>query len=313
MSTKQIKSRMGVSEWIMMIGLSVLWGSSFFFVELAIVEWPPLLIVALRVSLGAAVLWAIVLLAGWTVPGSPSAWGAFLVLGLTNNVVPFLLITWGQETVASGLAAILNASAPIFTVIIAGVFLRDERMTASKFLGVVLGLAGVAILVGPEAMDGGQASLLASLAIVGAALSYAVAGVYARRLPAMGLNPIVASAGQLLMSSLIMLVLVLAFEDLSVTASTSAEVWAAVVALAVLSTSFAYILYFKLIASAGATNASLVTLLIPVTAILLGWLFLGERLGSTQLAGMAVIALGLLVIDGRLFAWLERKKARPVG
>ncbi|MEO1201108.1 MAG: DMT family transporter [Pseudomonadota bacterium] len=300
MTGNTINTRMGVTEWAMLIGLSILWGGSFFFVEIALREWPPLSIVAARVVLATVALWAVALIARWPIPTGASAWTAFFVLGLTNNVLPFLLITWGQKTVASGLAAILNASAPIFTVIVAGVFLRDERISTMKVAGAVLGLAGVAILVGPGAMGEGASGLLASVAILGAALSYAVAGVYARRLPAMGVNPVVASAGQLLMSSIIMLALFAVFERPSTLAATSAGVWAAVVALAVLSTSFAYILYFRLIESAGATNAILVTLLIPVTAILLGWMLLGERLGIAQFAGMAVIAAGLLLIDGRL-------------
>ncbi len=296
---------MGIGEWAMLIGLSILWGGSFFFVEIALGEWSPLLIVAMRVGLAAVVLWGIVLIARWPIPRSGAAWLVFLVLGLVNNVVPFVLIAWGQQSVASGLAAILNASAPIFTVIVAGLALRDERMTITRLAGALLGLAGVAILIGPEAMNGPGTNLIASCAILGGALSYAVAGVYARRLPAMGLNPIVASAGQLLMSALIMVLLVAVFDEPAAVLTTGPEAWTAVVALAVLSTSLAYVLYFRLIASAGATNAILVTLLIPVTAILLGWLFLDERLAAFQFLGMAVIAAGLLVIDGRLLSRLK--------
>ena len=195
-------------------------------------------------------------------------------------------------------------------MIVAGIFLRDERVTATKIVGAALGLAGVAVLIGPEALAGEGASLLASIAVLGAALSYAVAGVYARRLPRMRVNPMVAAAGQLLMSSLIMVALVTVFEDGRAVTGTSAGVWMAVIALAILSTAFAYILYFRLIESAGATNAILVTLLIPVTAILLGWLFLDERLGVLQFAGMATIAAGLLVIDGRILTGLRRPRSR---
>jgi drug/metabolite transporter (DMT)-like permease len=229
----------------------------------------------------------------------------FFVLGLVNNVTPFLLIVWGQKTIASGLAAILNASAPIFTVIVAGIFLRDERMTFAKIAGAGLGLAGVAILIGPDALAGANEGLVAQLAVLGAALSYAVAGVYARRLPSLGINPMVAAAGQLLMSALIMTVLVFTAGTPGVLLHSSLEVWMVVGGLAVMSTSVAYILYFRLIATAGATNAILVTLLLPVTAILLGSAFLGERLHAMQFGGMAVIAAGLLVIDGRVLAALR--------
>jgi drug/metabolite transporter (DMT)-like permease len=309
MKPKGIKSRMGLAEWSMLIGLSMLWGGSYFFVEIALLEWSPLLIVGVRVSVAAIVIWTIVFIAGWTIPRSGSAWMAFFVMGLLNNVLPFLLIVWGQKEVASGLAAILNAAAPIFTVIIAGVFLKDERMTAAKLSGAVLGLIGVAILIGPDAVAGLDASLLAQLAILAAALSYAFAGVYARRVLTMNIHPIVVAAGQLLMSSLIMTCLILAFEKPAQLLTSSTTVWAAVGGMAVLSTALAYILYFRLIATAGATNALLVTLLIPITAILLGSIFLGERLHALHFVGMAVVGVGLLVIDGRIWSRIASKKS----
>ena len=302
MQAAAIKSRMGFPEWATLITLSVLWGGSYFFVELALTEWSPLLIVGVRVAIATLVIWSIVLIARWPIPRSASAWRAFFVMGLLNNVFPFLLIVWGQTEVESGLAAILNASTPIFAVIVAGVFLKDERTTAARLLGAVLGFVGVAILIGPDALSGLDANLLAQLAILAAALSYAFAGVYARRFPAMNVNPIVAAAGQLLMSSLVMLVLIVAFDTPADVMRASATVWFAVGAMAVLSTGLAYILYFRLIATAGATNALLVTLLIPVTAILLGSTFLGERLDALHFAGMAVIGLALIVIDGRVWS-----------
>ncbi len=292
---------MGLVEWSMLIVLSILWGGSYFFVEIGLLEWSPLLIVGVRVWVATLVIWLIVLIAGWQVPRSGSAWFAFFLLGLLNNVIPFLLIVWGQKEVASGLAAILNAAAPIFSVIVAGIFLKDERMTSTKLSGAIIGLAGVAILIGPDALAGMGASMLAQLAILTAALSYAFAGVYARRFPAMNINPIVIAAGQLLMSSLIMAALILTFETPAQILTGSTRVWLAVGGMAIFSTALAYILYFRLIATAGATNAILVTLLIPVTAILLGSAFLGEQLALLHFAGMTVIAIGLLVIDGR--AW----------
>lgn len=311
MRSSEIKSRMGFAEWSILIALSVLWGGSYFFVELALTEWSPLLIVGVRVVIATFVIWTVVLAAGWPIPRTASAWFAFLVMGLLNNVFPFLLIVWGQTEVTSGLAAILNASTPIFAVIVAGIFLKDERTTAARLFGAVLGFVGVAILIGPDALTGLDASLLAQLAILAAALSYAFAGVYARRFPAMNINPIVTAAGQLLMSSLIMMVLIVAFDTPGEVLRASATVWFAVGAMAVLSTGLAYILYFRLIATAGATNALLVTLLIPVTAILLGSTFLGERLDALHFAGMAVIGLALIVIDGRLWSRISGAGGRP--
>ena len=295
----------------MLLLLSVLWGGSYFFVEIALTEWSPLLIVAVRVVIACIVIWGIVLAAGLPVPRSPLAWMAFFWMGLLNNIIPFLLIVWGQKEIESGLAAILTAAAPIFSVLVAGVWLKDEPVTRLRLLGAVLGLIGVVVLIGPSALAGLDANLLAQLAVLGAALSYAFAGVYARRFTRMNIDPIVAASGQLLMSSLIMILLVLAFEAPVQLIDSSAKVWAAVGLMAVFSTAFAYILYFRLLASAGATNAILVTLLIPVTAILLGALILDERLQWLHFLGMAVIGLGLLVIDGRLWHRFMRIRGAP--
>lgn len=304
MPSTAINARMGLVEWSMLLLLSMLWGGSYFFVEIALTEWSPLLIVAVRVVIAAIVIWGIVLAAGFPIPRSLDAWIAFLWMGLLNNITPFLLIVWGQKEIASGLAAILNAAAPIFTVIVAGIWLKDEPVTRAKVFGAILGLLGVAILIGPSALAGLSANLIAQLAVLGAALSYALAGVYARRFPRMNIDPIVAAAGQLLMSSLVMVLLALMFEAPGQLLESSARVWVSIGVMAIFSTALAYILYFRLLASAGATNAILVTLLIPVTAILLGTIILGERLQWMHFLGMAVIGIGLSVIDGRL--WQRR-------
>jgi drug/metabolite transporter (DMT)-like permease len=307
MNSTAISSRMGLVQWSMLLALSILWGGSYFFVEIALLEWSPLLIVAVRVAIATVVIWGIVLAAGLPIPRTRSAWMALLWMGLINNVAPFLLIVWGQKEIESGLAAILNAAAPIFTVIVAGIWLKDEPLTRSKLLGAVLGLIGVVFLIGPSALAGISANLVAQLAVLGAALSYAFAGVYARRFPRMGIDPIVAAAGQLLMSSLVLIALALTFESPGQLLESSSRTWMAVGLMAVFSTALAYILYFRLLATAGATNAILVTLLIPVTAILLGTIILGERLEWGHFLGMIVIGLGLSVIDGRLWHRLSRR------
>jgi drug/metabolite transporter (DMT)-like permease len=306
MNSAVINARMGLVQWSMLVLLSMLWGGSYFFVEIALEEWSPLLIVAVRIVVAAIVIWGIVLAAGLPVPRFRAAWIAFFFMGLLNNVFPFLLIVWGQKEIESGLAAILTAAAPIFSVIVAGVWLKDEPITRTRLLGAVLGLIGVAVLIGPSALAGIDANLLAQLAVLGGALSYAFAGVYARRFTRMNIDPIVAAAGQLLMSSLIMVLLATAFDAPSQLVESSARVWIVVGLMAVFSTALAYILYFRLLASAGATNAILVTLLIPVTAILLGALILDERLLWMHFLGMTVIGLGLSVIDGRLWQRIIR-------
>ena len=294
-----VNTIMNRSEWAMLVTLSVLWGGSFFFAEIALESLPPLTIVTLRVGLAAITLWLVVLALKLPIPNSPPIWIAFLTMGLLNNVLPFSLIVWGQSQISSGLAAILNATAPLFGVIVAGILLRDESATPLKITGVVVGFAGVIVMMDLSSIA--TSSLLAQLAILAAALSYACASVYGRRFKATGLNPILVAAGQVTGSTLLLLPIALWVDGNDPYANVPAQVWAAIISLAVFSTAAAYILYFKLLASAGATNILLVTLLVPVSAILLGWLFLEESLQTPHIIGMAMIALGLSAIDGRLW------------
>ena len=294
-----VNTIMNRREWAMLVTLSVLWGGSFFFAEIALESLPPLTIVTLRVGLAAITLWLVVLALKLPIPNSPPIWIAFLTMGLLNNVLPFSLIVWGQSQISSGLAAILNATAPLFGVIVAGILLRDESATPLKITGVVIGFAGVIVIMDLSSIA--TSSLLAQLAILAAALSYACASVYGRRFKATGLNPILVAAGQVTGSTLLLLPIALWVDGNDPYANMPAQVWAAIISLAMFSTAAAYILYFKLLASAGATNILLVTLLVPVSAILLGWLFLEESLQTPHIIGMAMIALGLSAIDGRLW------------
>jgi drug/metabolite transporter (DMT)-like permease len=294
-----VNTIMNRREWAMLVTLSVLWGGSFFFAEIALESLPPLTIVTLRVGLAAITLWLVVLALKLPIPNSPPIWIAFLTMGLLNNVLPFSLIVWGQSQISSGLAAILNATAPLFGVIVAGILLRDESATPLKITGVVVGFAGVIVMMDLSSIA--TSSLLAQLAILAAALSYACASVYGRRFKATGLNPILVAAGQVTGSTLLLLPIALWVDGNDHYANVPSQVWAAIISLAVFSTAAAYILYFKLLASAGATNILLVTLLVPVSAILLGWLFLEESLQTPHIIGMAMIALGLSAIDGRLW------------
>ena len=294
-----VNTIMNRREWAMLVTLSVLWGGSFFFAEIALESLPPLTIVTLRVGLAAITLWLVVLALKLPIPNSLPIWIAFLTMGLLNNVLPFSLIVWGQSQISSGLAAILNATAPLFGVIVAGILLRDESATPLKITGVVIGFAGVIVMIDLSSIA--TSSLLAQLAILAAALSYACASVYGRRFKATGLNPILVAAGQVTGSTLLLLPIALWVDGNDHYANVPSQVWAAIISLAVFSTAAAYILYFKLLASAGATNILLVTLLVPVSAILLGWLFLEESLQTPHIIGMAMIALGLSAIDGRLW------------
>lgn len=303
--TSSINTSMGMREWLMLITLSLLWGGSFFFVGVAVAELPPLTIVTLRVGLAAITLWIIVLFMGLSLPKTPNVWVAFLIMGLLNNVIPFSLIVWGQTHIASGLASVLNATTPLFGVIVVGLLLVDERATAMKLVGVAVGFLGVVMMIGIPSLDSvKQGTILAQIAILGAALSYAFASVFGRRFKAMGLKPIIIAAGQVTGSTALLAPVAFYVDGplaLLGPGSPSIIVWASILTLAVFSTALAYILYFKILASSGATNILLVTLLVPVSAIFLGLLFLNETLQWVNLAGMALIAIGLSAIDGRLW------------
>ncbi|PWG02419.1 DMT family transporter [Sphingosinicella humi] len=291
---------MSGQDWTILLFLSFLWGASFLFIEIAVETVPPLTFVLIRVAIAAAALWLYLLARGQKLPLPPGALLAFLVIALLNNVLPFILFAWAQKTITAGLGSILNAMTPVWGVIVAHLWTRDERMTPAKVVGVLLGFGGVSVLIGVDLLGEIGTRVWAQLACLAATLCYALAGVYGRRFSTMGIPPAAVSTGQFTAAALIMLPLVLLFEPLSQTAAPPAEAWAAMVALALFCTSFAYILYFRLIASAGATNALLVTFLIPISAILLGALFLGEMLEPRHFAGMALIGLGLAAIDGRL-------------
>jgi drug/metabolite transporter (DMT)-like permease len=291
--------RMGRVEWALLGILSVLWGGSFFFAKVAVRELPPLTLVLARVAIAAAALHVVVRASGRRLPASGEAWRAFAVMGLLNNLVPFSLIFWGQTRIPSGLASILNATTPLFTIVVAHFATRDEKLTPGRLVGVALGLAGVAVIVGRPALAAPGADLAGQAAVLGAALSYAFAGAWGRRFRRMGIDPLVTACGQVTATTLLMLPLALAADRPWTLAWPSAGTSAAVAALGLVSTALAYVLFFRILAAAGAANIMLVTLLVPLSAVLLGAAALGERLAGRHLAGMAILALALAVIDGR--------------
>jgi drug/metabolite transporter (DMT)-like permease len=299
---------MGLRVWIWLLSLSVLWGGSFFFAKVAIGELGPLTVVFARVALAALALDIVLLATGTNLFRRDAPWSAYLAMGLLNNVLPFSLIFWGQTQIASGLASILNATTPLFTLVVAHFLTADEKIDPAKVSALLAGFAGVALLIGPELLVGG-ASVWGELACLGAAISYAFAGVYGRRFKTMKIAPIEAAAAQVTASTVLILPIMLAVEQpWTLQALPSPTVWAALGGLAMLSTALAYVLYFRILAAAGATNLLLVTFLIPVTAVLLGAAVLGERLAPRHIAGMALIGLGLAVIDGRIARLLRPAK-----
>lgn len=330
--------RMTRLDWLSLLAMALVWGCSFFFVEIALEALPPLTLVWLRVGLGASALWLLAAALGAQAPRGRAIWRALLLLGLFNNALPFVLIVSGQTQIGAGLASILNATTPVFTVIVAGLALPDERLTPARLLGVLAGLIGAAIIIGPGALAGsdqvgsdpaGWLSVLGQVAILGAAVSYAFASIQAKRMGRFGLSPLILAAGQLTMSTLLLTPLALMVDqpwDLAIEAAgalgqedgAARAVWigaiGAMLGLGLLSTALPYILYFRVVRSAGASNVVLVTFLVPPVAILLGAAFLDERLERADLIGMALIGLGLSMIDGRLWGWARiapRRDAAP--
>ena len=307
-SAGKVEQRMGAAEWAMLVALSVLWGGSFFFTGVAVRELPSFTIVAARVGIAALALWAALAVLRVRIPRVPGLWAAFLGMGLLNNAVPFALFVWGQHHIASGLAAILNSTTPLFTVAVAHLLTDDERLTPGKAAGVMIGLVGVVAMLGADLLAGLGTGLLAQVACLAAALSYAFAGVFGRRFRRMCVPPLATAAGQVTASTLVMLPLALLADRPWTLPVPGLGTWGALVGIGLLSTALAYVLYFRILAAAGATNLLLVTFLIPVSAILLGALVLGERLEPKHLFGMALIGAGLALIDGRLLSALRRPR-----
>lgn len=289
---------MSLADWVQLLLLGAIWGGSFFFARIAVAEMHPLVLVLFRVAIAAMALQLYLLARGPSFKLAFSHTGLFFVLAFTNNVVPFSLIFAGQTELGAGLAAVLNATTPFWTLLLANIFTSDEKLSWNKLAGIALGIAGTAVLIGPGLLSGLGGPVWAKFALIGASLSYGVALMVARRFK--GVPPPVVATGQLTASTVMMIPVALFAVGPAGLFAASPHVWAAVVSLAVLSTAFAYILYFNLVTSAGATNASLVTLIVPVSAILLGTAFLGEHLDALELAGMALIGFGLVTIDGRL-------------
>lgn len=296
-SVKQDAGRTMTCREVLLIGLlSLVWGGSFFFVGVAVRELPPFTIVFFRVALAACLLSLFMACKGIAMPRSATLWGSFVVMGVLNNVIPFSLIVWGQTHIASGLASILNATTPLFSIVLAHVVSKDEQLTYGRAVGGGIGWLGVLLLIGVDSLQEGG-SVAGQCAVLGGACSYACAAIYGRRFK--GLSPLTVTTGMLCASAL-MMAPVAALVDTPWVYTISGSTILALTGLATLSTALAYLIYFRVLATAGATNLLLVTFLIPVSAIMLGALFLNEHLHWNAFAGMGVICVGLLVIDGRL-------------
>ncbi|MBI1244337.1 MAG: EamA family transporter [Alphaproteobacteria bacterium] len=296
--------RLDSTAWGLLLLLSVLWGGSFLYVKLALAELPPVTIITLRIVFGGLALLAILRLRGVRMPRDFKVWRGFLVLAIANAIVPFTLIAWGQREISAGLAAIINSATPLWTMLLAHFFTADERLNGSRAAGIVIGFAGVVLLVGPDALEGLGAAVLAQLACVAATVSYGVALVWGRRFR--GVDGGAVAAGQFLTAAPIAIVLSAVIDRPWTLAMPGPLTIAAIVGLVLLSTAAAYIVYFRLMQTYGAGNASLVTMLIPPSAMLLGAAFLGEAIEARSLGGFALLAAGLAVVDGRILRAIRR-------
>jgi drug/metabolite transporter (DMT)-like permease len=290
---------MGPSEWLMMVLCAFLWGSSYISNVYAIAEIPHLTMTASRLLLALLVLIPFVVWSGVALPRDFAAWRPFFVYTMFSNILPFLFVLRGQTGTTSGLAAVLGATTPLFTILLAHQFTSDERITINKVFGVAAGIAGVAIVMGPEALQGFTSEVVAKLYLIGAAFLYAIGSIYAKRFA--GMPPLQIAMMQMTCGFLVALPLALAIDHPWTAAMPSYAAISGVVVTGIFGSALASITFFRVFTRAGATNAMLITLLVPVTPIILGAFMRGEWLTTREFAGAAVIALALLIIDGRLF------------
>lgn len=311
MSEQQAAPAMGVTEWVLLLILSVLWGGSFFFFKVLSAEFPPLTVVFGRVALAALALNLLLLGREDRMSRDPKLWVAFFIMGALNNIIPFTLIVYGETRISSGLASILNATTPIFTVLAAHALTSNEKLSWAKSWGVLFGFLGVAVLIGPSALSSlGAGDMMGELACLAAALVYAFAGIFGRRFR--GIPPLQVATGQVTASTFVLIPLTAAVDAPWTLQPPSTNAWLAFSGIALFSTALAYIIYFRILAAAGATNLLLVTFLLPVSAMALGVAVLRETVTWQSLAGMTLISLGLVAIDGRAFrAVTPRSQVTP--
>jgi drug/metabolite transporter (DMT)-like permease len=291
--------KMSTADWGIILLLSLLWGGAFFMIELGLRGFPPNTLVFLRMALAVPPMLLILKFIGHRLPSDGKSWQQLFVLGAINAALPFILFFWGQTQIDSGLASVLNATTPLWGVATAHFLTRDEKATPGRIIGVLLGIAGIIVMVGTEALDGINSSVLAQLACLAATLCYAFAAIYGRTLSQSTMSPMVVATGQVITAAILMLPVAIIMDHPWTLTTPGWDAWAGAIGLAIPSTAIAYFYYFRLIDRAGASNAMLVAFIMPVIAIILGVAALGETVELKEIAGAALIALGLIAIDGR--------------
>lgn len=285
------------ADWLLLFVLSMIWGGSYLFNAVAVESLPPLTVVSLRLLTGALFLNLAARAKGVPLSRERRIWKAYLVMGLFNNIIPFTLIVYGQTMIAGGLASILNATTPLFTMLIAHRFTGDERFSAGKLAALATGFIGVVLIIGTDALSGLGSRIAAQMLVLCASVSYAAAGVFGRRFRELGSSPLATATGQVTASSLLLLPVALLVDSPWRLPFPPPEALFAVAGLGLLSTVLAYIIYFRILERAGATNLLLVTFLIPIHATILGIVFRGEFLKAEHLFGMGIIFASLVMIN----------------
>ena len=288
--------------WLLIGILAILWGGAFFLIEVGLRSFPPITLVFIRVAFAVPPMWIAMRFMGQCLPTSAGVWGLLAVVGALNCALPFTLFFWGQQYLDSGYASILNATTPLWGVITAHFLTSDEKATPARVIGVLTGMAGIVVMVGPAAMKGLSNNVLAQIACVVSTVFYSLAAIYGRRLSQTTLTPMAVATGQTMMAAILITPVVLLVDQPWTLAMPRLDATLAGLTLALLSTALAYTLYFRLIDRAGASNAQLVAFLMPILAVILGVTFLGEHLNEGQISGAVLIAFGLAIIDGRLLA-----------
>jgi drug/metabolite transporter (DMT)-like permease len=298
--------KLDATGWLLIGILSILWGGAFFLIEVGLRSFPPITLVFMRLVLAVPPMWIAIRLMGERLPTEPRIWGLLAIVGALNCALPFILFFWGQQYLDSGYASILNATTPLWGVITAHFLTSDEKATPARIVGVLIGMAGIVVMIGPEAMNGLSNNLLAQLACIVSTIFYSFAAIYGRRLSQTELTPMAVATGQTMMAALMMAPVVVLIDQPWTMAPPRLDSTLAGLTLALFSTALAYTLYFRLIDRSGASNAQLVAFLMPILAVILGIAFLGESLSGGQIAGAGLIAVGLAILDGRLVARFQK-------
>jgi drug/metabolite transporter (DMT)-like permease len=293
-------------EWLIFLALGFMWGSSYLFIKLAVDSFGTFTLIALRLLIGAAFLWVVLRASRTPVPRDRRVYGHLIVMSVINIAVPFGLITWAEQSVDSALAAILNATVPLFVIVIAPLFLPDEPIRVNGVLGLMIGFLGVVLIVSPG-LATAAGTLPGQLALLGSSVSYAIGNVYARR-NIQGQPPMIPAVFQVTFALVITGILAIAIERPWATATPDLEAWISVVWLGILGSGLAYLAYFRLLLRWGATRTALVAYLLPVVGIVLGYLVLSEPIGLSLIAGTGLVIAGVALVNGR---WGRRRLFAP--